>query len=245
MIRAYVTVLLFFSQIFLFAQTKDQTGYCTFYADKFQGHHTASGELYNKDALTAAHRSLPFNTLVEVTNLRNNKKVVVRINDRGPVSHSRLLDVSKAAAIALDMVSYGVQKVSIKVLDAQAPMPSYDTIVKPIIVNKPIPEKKVVATNTIPLANHQLYTKDLKPADLHGYGVQLGYYKSKSNCVAAIASYETKYKTTGYFFVEQKTQGTYYRLILGNFDNKQQADALKVTIAKDIQGCFVVAFEKL
>ncbi len=245
MIRTLVTILLFSSQIFLFAQSKEQTGYCTFYADKFQGHRTANGELFDKTLLTAAHRTLPFNTLVEVTNLRNNKKVVVRINDRGPFSKKLLLDVSKAAAIALDMVSYGVQKVSIKVLDAQAPMPRYDTIVKPIIVKTPIPEKKVIATNTVPVSNHQIFTKDLKSVVLHGYGVQLGYYKSKSNCIAAIAAYEAKYKATGYFFVEQKTQSTYYRLIVGNFDTRQQAEALKATIAKDIPGCFVLGWGKM
>ncbi|OYX86756.1 MAG: hypothetical protein B7Y75_03040 [Azorhizobium sp. 35-67-5] len=91
----------------------DQTGVASYY---WQGKGTASGERFNANAMTAAHRSLPFNTKVQVTNLRNGRSVVVRINDRGPFIRGRIIDVSKAAAGELGFKGHGLTKVSIKVI---------------------------------------------------------------------------------------------------------------------------------
>lgn len=92
----------------------EQTGVASYY---WQGRGTASGERFNPNALTAAHRSLPFNTKVEVTNLRNGRTVVVRINDRGPFVRGRIIDVSRAAAGELGFSGRGVTKVSVKVIE--------------------------------------------------------------------------------------------------------------------------------
>ncbi|MFY7651100.1 MAG: septal ring lytic transglycosylase RlpA family protein [Chitinophagaceae bacterium] len=96
------------------ADVKTQTGMASFYADKFIGRPTASGEKYDAKKLTAAHKTLPFGTIVQVTNLRNNKTVTVRINDRGPFVAGRIIDLSKAAAEAIDMVKMGVVSVKIQ-----------------------------------------------------------------------------------------------------------------------------------
>jgi rare lipoprotein A len=93
-----------------------QTGKVSFYAQKFNGRRTASGERVNAALLEAAHRTLPFNTLVEVTNLRNHRSVVVRINDRGPFSAGRVMDVTYAAAKALGVVAQGTGTVSLRVV---------------------------------------------------------------------------------------------------------------------------------
>ena len=77
---------------------------------------TASGERFNKNALTAAHRTLPMGTHVRVTNTRNGRSVVVRINDRGPYSKSRIIDLSEAAARQLGMIDAGVAPVQLEVL---------------------------------------------------------------------------------------------------------------------------------
>ena len=77
---------------------KSIIGVASFYSTKFNGRRTASGEKFNNNALTAAHLSLPFGSLVKVTNVRNGKTVVVRINDRGPHVKGRTIDLSKAAA---------------------------------------------------------------------------------------------------------------------------------------------------
>jgi len=92
------------------------TGTASFYADKFQGRKTANGEIYDMNLLTAAHRDLPFGTWLEVKNLENGKSVKVRINDRGPFKPERILDLSYAAAIELDMIKRGTIPVQIIIL---------------------------------------------------------------------------------------------------------------------------------
>lgn len=89
-------------------------GTASYYGGAFQGKKTASGERFNQHILTAAHRTIPLNSLVEVTNLKNNKKVIVRINDRGPWIKSRIIDLSKASADAIGIS--GIAQVSLKVL---------------------------------------------------------------------------------------------------------------------------------
>lgn len=91
-----------------------QEGRASFYADRFQGRPTASGEPYDSASLTAAHRSLPFGTMVKVTNLRNDKSVVVTINDRGPHLPNRIIDLSKAAAKRLNFIERGITRVRIE-----------------------------------------------------------------------------------------------------------------------------------
>ena len=93
-----------------------EIGEASFYADDFNGKKTANGEIYNMDDLTAAHPSLPFNSIVKVTNLANNKSVKVRINDRMPSFKGRIIDLSLAAAKKIDMINSGVQKVKLEVL---------------------------------------------------------------------------------------------------------------------------------
>jgi rare lipoprotein A len=82
-------------------------GSASYYAAKFDGRRTASGERFDNDAMTAAHRSLPFGSKVRVTNTANGRSVVVRINDRGPFTRGRMIDVSRAAAEELGLVARG------------------------------------------------------------------------------------------------------------------------------------------
>ena len=92
--------------------------YASYYGEAFNGRPTSSGEIFNMNAYTAAHKTLPFGTFLEVTNLENGKKVVVRVNDRGPFVANREIDLSKAAAESLGMISRGVTRVSIKKVDS-------------------------------------------------------------------------------------------------------------------------------
>jgi rare lipoprotein A len=96
-----------------------QVGKASWYGGLFQGKATASGEDYNMYNFTAAHRELPLGTLVKVTNLKNLKSVIVRINDRGPVTPGRIIDLSYCAARALEMHQNGLQKVKIDVVDSK------------------------------------------------------------------------------------------------------------------------------
>ena len=92
-------------------------GIASYYADEFHGRKTSSGEEYDMHALTAAHRTLPFNTRVRVTNLENRKSVVLRINDRGPFKDDRVIDVSLEAAKQLGLVAGGTAPVKIEILE--------------------------------------------------------------------------------------------------------------------------------
>ena len=95
-----------------------QVGRASWYGGLFQGKATASGEVYDMFDFTAAHRELPLGTFVKVTNLRNLKSVIVRINDRGPVTPGRIIDLSYSAARSLEMHQNGLQKVRIDIVNA-------------------------------------------------------------------------------------------------------------------------------
>ena len=96
---------------------KAQRGMASWYGPKFHGRTTANGERYNMMDLTAAHKTLPFGTFVHVTNRANNKTIVVRINDRGPFVHGRIIDLSYAAAKVIGASSTGVVDVEVRVMD--------------------------------------------------------------------------------------------------------------------------------
>lgn len=96
-------------------------GIASWYGGKFIGRQTANGEIFNTNELTAAHKTLPFNTVVEVTNLSNGKKVQVRINDRGPFIDGRVIDLSKKGASSIDMIGSGTSEVKLKIISMPVP----------------------------------------------------------------------------------------------------------------------------
>ncbi len=93
-----------------------QVGNSSYYAHQFHGRPTASGDIFDMNDLTAAHRELPLGTVIRVTHLGNGKQVVVKVNDRGPFIEGRILDLSLGAARELDMVGEGVAKVMIEIV---------------------------------------------------------------------------------------------------------------------------------
>ncbi|MGK7393081.1 MAG: septal ring lytic transglycosylase RlpA family protein [Candidatus Cyclobacteriaceae bacterium M3_2C_046] len=114
-------ILIFF--VLLISCKKDeepysQTGYASYYANSFEGQETSSGEIYQSEDMTAAHKFLPLGTKIRVTNLENNQSIQVTVNDRGPYAQNRILDLSKAAAEKLNFVEEGETKVEIEVLQA-------------------------------------------------------------------------------------------------------------------------------
>ena len=100
------------------AQARVQEGVVSWYGAQFHDRPTASGELFDAMAMTMAHPTLPFGTQVRVTNLRNGRSVVVRVNDRGPFVGSRIADLSQAAAAQIGMMRRGLAKVRLEVLEA-------------------------------------------------------------------------------------------------------------------------------
>lgn len=125
-----LVVLFFFTTLFCgsvaFAQTRvnyrtvpltdSAVGMASFYADKFVGRKTANGEVFSQEKLTCAHNTLPFGTRIKVTNLKNEKSVVVRVNDRLHHRNSRLVDLSRSAAGQLGLIGAGIIRVKVEVI---------------------------------------------------------------------------------------------------------------------------------
>lgn len=97
-------------------KSHELTGMASWYGERFHGRQTASGELYDMYAMTAAHKTLPFGTMVRVTDIETRKTVIVRITDRGPFTKGRVIDLSYAAAGELDMIQAGVVRVRVDIV---------------------------------------------------------------------------------------------------------------------------------
>ena len=120
--RAILVIIMMISTLGIYSFNKfnandAKTSFASFYHDKFNGRKTASGEIFSNSKLTAAHRTLPFGTIVQVTNLRTGKSVEVRINDRGPFHSSRALDLSKAAFDSIGNSARGTMPVEYEIVD--------------------------------------------------------------------------------------------------------------------------------
>jgi rare lipoprotein A len=107
-----------------------QVGTASWYGSYFHGKETASGEAFNMYDLTAAHPTLPLGTYVKVTNLRNGRTLVVRVNDRGPVVEGRIIDLSYEAARELDLKKQGIQRVRLDLVEAPPTMASLHTVAR-------------------------------------------------------------------------------------------------------------------
>ena len=129
-----------------------ERGVASWYGKKFHGRPTASRERYNMYAMTAAHRTLPLPTYVRVRNLRNNKSIVVRVNDRGPFVHNRIIDLSYAAALKLDMIRDGTSLVDITAITFDGPNGDPSTtqpVVTPPVESSPAESSPPPQPNTI------------------------------------------------------------------------------------------------
>ncbi len=131
-LRKSFLFLVLFSSVICAGQPKHDSlalnGKASFYHDNFQGLETSNGEYYDKDDFTAAHRTFPFNTFLLVTNKKNKKSVIVRVNDRGPFKKSRVIDLTKSAAMKIEMVPFGVVPVKIEVLTYLDRVPVGDSL---------------------------------------------------------------------------------------------------------------------
>lgn len=96
--------------------SRSQKGMASYYHDSFHGRKTASGQRYNKNRLTAAHKTLPLGTKIRVTDTRTGRSIVVKVNDRGPYARGRVIDLSREAASELGMIGKGVSRVELNVL---------------------------------------------------------------------------------------------------------------------------------
>ena len=101
------------------AQQKSSTGIASYYAQKFHGRKTASGEIFNNNAMTAAHNKLPLGTFIKVTNIRNNRWVIVKVTDRLHAANRRVVDLTQAAAKKLGFIHWGLTRVRVEVVSRE------------------------------------------------------------------------------------------------------------------------------
>ncbi len=104
-------------EVWLEKESYKQKGIASWYGKKFHGHLTSNGEIYDMYSMSAAHKNLPLPSYVKVTNLKNNKTVIVRVNDRGPFHSERIIDLSYAAAYKLDMLTSGTASVEVELVN--------------------------------------------------------------------------------------------------------------------------------
>jgi rare lipoprotein A len=134
----------------------DETGIASWYGPTFYGHRTANGEMYDGKAMTAAHRTLPLPVNVRVTNLDNGKSVIVRVNDRGPYAKGRIIDLSEAAARALDVIASGTARVRVTYLaradlgNGEPPPPETPPEIEGAVAAAPTGKVDTAALNIVP-----------------------------------------------------------------------------------------------
>jgi len=172
------------------ARGYDETGVGSWYGRDFHGKLTANGESYDMHALSAAHKTLPLPTLVRVTNLENGRSVVVRVNDRGPFVKNRIIDLSYAAAHALDYDLKGTARVRVQALEgstayASNPAPILPEPVRPVATQPPIaPPPLEPAAGTVRVANEP---------PIPGMYIQLGAFGDAANADRLRNSLSTDY----------------------------------------------------
>ncbi|WP_375579224.1 septal ring lytic transglycosylase RlpA family protein [Marivirga tractuosa] len=203
-----------------------QKGQASYYADKFEGKQTASGEKYKHNKLTAAHKSLPFGTIVKVTNIGNGEFVEVRINDRGPFVEGRIIDLSRSAAEHLKFINQGLAEVQIEVIDAGDGRTNS---------NRPVQIDQKIDIETY-------FEMNVKRKSPSGFGVQIGSFKGFNNMLRLSENIEKSYRATLFVEVKELNDATVYALILGDYSNRKKADKLKAKIADRFPDAFVTRY---
>lgn len=228
--------------------TAPEYGKCGFYADSYHGRATESGEIYNKDALTCSHKTLPFNTKVRVTRTDNEKSVVVRVNDRGPHIEGYVVDVSKAAATELDIVKAGSARVKVEVVETAQSASTTDATLAggtsatattaPATYSqtdsKTTADKKVAPSSS-------LYKVDIKESEKKGFGIQIATLKDANGVMPFMKDLQTNYpnKVLVNVMRDELNQPT-YKIFVGPFPDKAAAETAQKTVAKKYQKTMIV-----
>jgi len=204
------------------AEIFKQEGIASWYGKEFEGRPTASGEIFDSSKLTAAHPSLPFGTMLVITNQHNNKKVTVRVNDRGPFVAARIVDVSRAAADQLDMIITGTAPVLIESIDKivistpAVPVIEQNTMSANTHVTQNLPNVQPVSSVYQPVITQpQLkLIPQINIASDKKYRLQVGSYKIAKNAVEAFDRLKNSGLSPAYErFIDGKND-EYFRVVL-------------------------------
>lgn len=214
-------------------------GIASWYGPDFHAKKTSNGEIYNMYAMTAAHKTLPMNTVVRVDNLDNGRSTIVRINDRGPFVAGRIIDLSNKAAHEIDMVRKGTARVKVTVLgynglidDKNAP--NVNSIEqKPEVEKIEVIEDDVVATNintnigmvSAPITTSKSSSKEsLKSSSGGKFSIQVGAFSLQAGASKTVDEYKAKFPSKKIEYVEN---GGIYRVYIRGFSSYDDGQNFK------------------
>jgi len=214
-------------------------GIASWYGPDFHAKKTSNGEIYNMYAMTAAHKTLPMNTVVRVDNLDNGRSTIVRINDRGPFVAGRIIDLSNKAAHEIDMVRKGTARVKVTVLgynglidDKNAP--NVNSIEqKPEVEKIEVIEDDVVATNintnigmvSAPITTSKSSSKEsLKSSSGGKFSIQVGAFSLQAGALKTVDEYKAKFPSKKIEYVEN---GGIYRVYIRGFSSYDDGQNFK------------------
>jgi len=227
--HAIVVVILILNTNHLYGQSTNETGLASFYADKFVGRTTANGETYKHSKLTAAHKTLPFGTMLNVTNLNNGNVVKVRVNDRGPFVKGRIIDLSKSAAKDLDFLNQGITKVKITVIRNQKETKkAYGDL------------NKLNQSNIgVPTAYYDISAKKIK---INGFGVQLASFNKIINLQDFAEDLQKIYNDRIFIQVSVIQNVKYYKISIGSLKTREKAEKLNNKLKVAYPDSYVIKY---
>lgn len=224
-----------------------QEGNASFYADSFEGRVTASGERYSHLKATCAHVSIPFGSLVKITNLDNNQTAIARVNDRGPFVPNRIIDVSRSVAERLGMIGTGIARVRIEVVDNQGlKLNSQEEVSKTAVTDagmKTTSSQSIqIKTNqqTSPSATVDYFSVDVQKQSKRGFYIQLGSFRDQTNIFSLLADAQEQFGKKTCVQVVAVNNDRLFKLLIGPFTSRADAEKVKQTAQTKYPGCFIV-----
>lgn len=199
----------------------EERGVASWYGKKFHGNPTANGERYDMYGMTAAHKTLPLPTQVEVTNLKNGRKIILRVNDRGPFVHNRLIDLSYAAAQKLDMVETGTTLVNVRALGTAtklAEKPILAQTTPPVVVPARTAPVVVPTATPLPLISRQLY-------------VQVGAFGERENAERLMLQLSNEGLQDVFVLTDRSLEPVLHRVRVGPVEEVDKYDGIVARLA--------------
>ncbi|MBF95623.1 MAG: RlpA-like protein [Alphaproteobacteria bacterium MarineAlpha9_Bin4] len=189
----------------------NENGIASWYGPKFNKKPTANGEIFDQDKISAAHKTLPLPSIVKVTNLNNQKFIYIRVNDRGPFVNNRIIDLSKKAAMELNIFSKGIESVNVKLIE------SGPHLLEKIFINQQYLEK--YARNLESSKSKQ--SKEIKMVNF----LQLGVFSLEENAIEYKKKFNLKYKNSKIkvFIKKYADEKILFKVLLGPFLNIENA----------------------
>lgn len=248
--NSFLIILFFVSHIFS-QKLYENEGFASYYAEDFHGKLTSSGEVYDMHKLTCAHPYLPFNTWLKVTNLANQKSVIVRVNDRGPFMKNRIIDLSYSAARQLGMLGPGSIYVKLEIVSP--PLTQKETDIGRVPKETTIPQleenevylrfrtKPSEREKTITISEFGLYNYNFQKIEINkGYLIQLSSFSTLKNAQTFIDQIDDVSQNEIYIY--HPSPGI-YRVVVGIFNNISEAQTKRNELSRYYPGCFITTYK--